>query len=394
MAATDHALLSPSKAHQWLACPPSVMWEQEFPDPGSSEAAAEGTLAHAIAEDHLLKALAGKRQTTIKAHKENPLYQPAMQEHVATYVDVIMELRAGMPTDTTVAVETQLDLTRWAPECFGTADCVLIADGHMHVCDLKYGKGVPVSAVDNPQLRLYALGCLDEFGLLYDIDTVTTHIIQPRLDSISEETLTVEELLEWGRNVVRPAAKLAAEGLGEFNPGEDQCRWCRCKHRCRAYMEYVTRSAALRFDPVDEHERQANELSDEEIGELLTSVEELKKWASGVAEWALDQAVNHGAHFPGWKLVEGRSVRKIADETEAIGTLMHAGFTVPQIMKLRGLTELEALAGKARLENLLKDQIIKPAGKPTLAKESDKRPALAVTANEVFTKIEEENQNG
>jgi hypothetical protein len=387
MAATDHALLGPSKAHQWIACPPSALWETEFPDPGSSEAAAEGTLAHAIAEDHLLKALTGKRQTTLKAHKEDPLYKPAMQEHVATYVDYVMELRATMPPDVTVSVETRLDLTRWVPDCFGTADCILVDDGKLHVCDFKYGKGVPVDAKGNPQLRLYALGCLDEFGVLYDIDTVTTHIIQPRLDSITSETLTVEELRKWGEEVVKPAAALAAEGKGDFNPGEDQCRWCRCKNRCRAYMEYVTRIAALRFDPVDEHERQANELTDEEIGQILSSADELKRWASGIAEWALDQATTQGTHFPGWKLVAGRSVRKITDEDQATLALMDAGFKTTQILKLKGLTDLEALAGKARLENLLKDLIVKPEGKPTLVRESDKRPALAVAANEVFTAV-------
>lgn len=391
MAATDHALLGPSKAHQWLACPPSALWETEFPDPGSSEAAAEGTLAHAIAEDHLLKALAGRRQTTLKVHKEDPLFKPAMLEHVATYVDVILELRAAMPEDASVCVEQRLDLTEWVPDCFGTADCVLIGDGQMHVCDLKYGKGVAVNAVGNPQLRLYALGCLNEFGMLYDIRTVTTHIIQPRLDSISEETLTVEELLKWGEEVVKPAAALAAEGKGDYNPGEDQCRWCRCKNRCRAYQEYMWKLAEIRFDPVDEHERQANELTDEEIGRLLSGVEELKRWASGIADWALDQAVNHGVHFPGWKLVEGRSVRKITDEDKASLALLDADFKITQIMKLRGLTELEALAGKERLNNLIGKYIVKPEGKPTLAKESDKRPALDAIQ---FSPIKEEENNG
>lgn len=388
---TDHALLGPSKAHQWLACTPSARWEQDFPEPPSSVAAEEGTLAHAIAEDHLLKALAGKRQTTLKVHKDNPLYKPAMLEHVATYVDKVMELRNGMPADTTVAVETRLDLTPWVPECFGTADCVLIADGHMHVCDLKYGKGVPVSAVGNPQLRLYALGCINEFGMLYDIKTVTTHIIQPRLDSITEETLTVQELEDWGEAYVKPRAELAAKGEGEFVAGKQQCMWCRGKERCRAYKDYCWQVTASRFDPVDGHERQGNELTDEEIGALLSTVDALKKWASEMADWALDQAVNNGVHFTGWKLVAGRSVRKITDEPKAVDILTHAGFTPQQVTRLKGITDLEAVAGKARLENLLKDLIVKPEGKPTLVREDDKRPTLNTTP---FAVIEEEKKNG
>lgn len=384
----NHALLGASKAHQWLECPPSAKWEQSFPDPGTSEAAAEGTLAHALAEDHLRKILDGKKVTTTKKFKEDPLYRPAMEEHVATYCDVIMETFTAMQeagTYPSIYLETRLDLSGWIPDGFGTADCIIIGVGTLHVFDFKYGKGVPVAAEENPQLKLYGLGALEEFGMLYDISEVVLHIIQPRLESITEWSVSRDVLEKWGEFVVKPLAEKAYNGEGEFNPGESQCRWCRCKNACRAYNTYMLDECKARFNDLGE-ERLPNELSDLEIAEMLKSIDEIKRWANGVADYALDQAVNHGKKWPGFMLVEGRSNRKISDEKAAIARLESRGFTADQILELKGLTALEEQVGKTRLADIIGDYIIKPPGKPKLAPESEGRKPF----NDIkFTEVKE-----
>lgn len=370
-----HAVLSASKSHQWLECPPSIRWEEQFPEREQSEAAAEGTVAHALAEDHMRKTLEGKRLTVPAKIKNDPLFRPAMVEHVATYCEAIMETYHQMQedgADPSVYLEVQLDLTPWVPEGFGTADCILIGNGALHVFDFKYGKGVPVDAEDNPQLKLYGLGALNEFGMLYDIDLVTLHIIQPRLDSITEWSIARDLLEWWGEYTVKPIAQTAFKGEGNFNPGTSQCRWCRCKNVCRAYNTFMLDSAKARLNDSGE-ERQPNELSDAEIAKLLGVVEEIKRWATRVADYALEQALNEGARYPGYKLVEGISRRKITDEKAAAEELMVAGFTPKQTMKLKGIGDLEDLVGVKKLNELIGKYIVKPDGKPTLVPESDKR---------------------
>ena len=380
-----HALLGASNAHRWLECPRSARFEERFDEPATSEAAAEGSVAHALAEHHLTKLLQGKKVTTPKAIREDPLYKPAMEEHVATYCDVILETLTGMQQtgDPAIYLEQKLDMSRWIPDGFGTADCVIIGDGMMHVFDFKYGKGVPVAAEENSQLKLYALGCLEEFGCLYDITDVTLHIIQPRLDSITEWSVSREVLEKWGEYIVKPLAKKAYNGEGEFNPGEAQCRWCRAKNRCAAYNEYLLTVCQIRFDDLDE-ERRPDELSDAEIAKIITMGEEIKRWISSVSDYALDQALNHGVHFPGYKLVEGRSNRKITDESVVINLLDDKGFTTDKTCRLKGITDLEDLVGKKELQELIGDYIVKPQGKPVLVPESDKRPIYTV-----FTEVKE-----
>ena len=384
-----HALVGASKAHQWMLCPPSVKWEMQFPETESSEAAKEGAVAHRLAEHHLTKILDGKKVTTPGAMKKDPLYKPAMEEHVATYCDVITGTLTEMREagdDPIIYLEQELDLSKWIPEGFGTADCILIGNGVLHVFDFKYGRGVPVVAEENPQLKLYGLGALEEFSVLYDISEVVLHIIQPRLDSITDWRVSRDVLEKWGEFVVKPTAQKAYKGEGEYNPGEDQCRWCRCKNVCRAYNNYMLDQAKARFNDLGE-ERQPNELSPEEIAEMLKSVEAIKSWANKVAEYAQDQAVNHGVVWPGYKLVEGISRRKITDEEKVIDILRDKGkFTTEQICKLKGITDLEDLAGKKGLAELIGDYIVKPPGKPTLVPESDKREQL----NSIkFTEVKE-----
>jgi hypothetical protein len=289
-----------------------------------------------------------------------------MIEHVGVYCDAVLETLTEMRQhgNPVIYLEQRLDLSAYIPEGFGTADCVIIDDGTMHVFDLKYGKGVPVSAEENPQLKLYGLGCIEEFGCLYDIKEVVLHIVQPRLDSISEWMISREVLEKWGEFIVKPIAKKAFEGEGEYNPGEEQCRWCRCKNACRAYNNYMLDQVKLRFNDQGE-ERLPNELSPAEIAELLKSVEAIKLWANKVAEYALDQAVNNGVEWPGYKVVEGQSRRKIKDEEKVIDILRSRGYTTEQICKLRGITDLEELAGEKTLKEMIGDYIIKPPGKPT-----------------------------
>ena len=393
MPPVQHALLGASKAHQWLECPPSVVWEQEYPETSQSEAAAEGTLAHAIAEEHLRRILAGKKVATSAKNKKNPLYRPSMEEYVDIYTTYVMEnYNAARQTtpDALLMLEEHVDFSKWVPEGFGTADCILIADNTMHIFDLKYGKGIPVSAIDNPQIRLYALGAYVSYEMLYDIERVTMHIVQPRLDSITSETMDIVDLLWWAEEKVRPAARLAAEGKGEIKAG-DHCRWCRCKNICRAYAEMRLKVAQYRFTEAGE-ERLPNELGKDEIGDILLRVDDLTRWAKSIKDWALDQIVNHGETFPGWKVVEGRANRVITDEAKAIEVLDEAGFTPDSVTKLKGITELEDMIGKKRLATLLEGLLIKPQGKPVLAPESDKRPALSSTAEAqaIFTKYEED----
>ena len=393
MPPVTHSMLGASKAHQWIECPPSAMWEQQFPEPPNTEAAAEGTLAHAIAEEHLRRLLAGKKVATSAKLKRDPLYRPAMEEYVDTYTTYVMEqyITARLETkDALLLTEEHVDFSFWVPDGYGTADCILIADKTMHIFDLKYGKGIPVSAVGNPQIRLYALGAYDAYEMLYDIREITMHIIQPRLDSITSETVTVEQLLNWADTVVRPAAKLAAEGIGNIKAG-DHCRWCRCKHVCRAYAEQRMKVAQFRFNEQLE-ERTARELSMDEISEILELVDDLTRWAKSIKEWAQDQAVNHGVVFDGWKLVEGRANRVITDEAKAIEALDRAGFTPDSVTELKGITKLEELIGKKRLAELLDGLLIKPQGKPVLVPESDSRRAISSTAEaqSIFTKYEED----
>lgn len=368
-----HALLSASKAAQWIACPPSARLQEGIPDQ-RSEYAEEGTAAHELAElkirNQILEEIGigpldGFRDS-------NPHYSAEMEEAVQRYVDVVAERyneALSRSSDAIFLLEERLDFSYLVPNGFGTGDVVLIADGIMEIIDLKYGKGVPVSAVDNPQMRLYALGALDGFGWMYDIREVRMTIVQPRLDSISTDTIDVDSLRKWGETVVKPAAQLAWEGKGEFKAG-DHCRWCKVKATCRAraeenmkVLEYEFQNPAL--------------LSLEEIGQILHIAEQLQAWAKDVQEYAQAQAMK-GEKVPGWKLVEGRSVRKIVDESALLEKLDQAGFPADSIteVKLLGISKLEKIVGKKQLTEIAGDLIVKPPGKPVLVPETDRRPEI------------------
>ena len=385
MPPAKHALLGASSAHRWLHCTPSAKWEAEMAAPPSSEAAEEGTLAHALAEDQLQRWLTGQPMDIPEEITSNPLYAPSMMEYVSVYVVTVLQTLKDTPGGV-LHLETKVDYGHLVPGGYGTCDAMILGeDGHLHILDLKYGKGVPVDAQDNPQLRLYALGALAELSILYDIAQVTMHIIQPRLDSVTQETLTVAQLMEWGETYVKPRAALAAKGEGEHVAG-DHCRWCRCKPVCRAHAEARLAVARYRFDDFGE-ERKPPEMDVAEIAQILQQVDDLISWGKVIKDYALDQAVNHQAYFPGWKLVEGRANRVITNEADAIQRLTDAKYPMEAITELRGITALEKLVGAKWLGELLEGLIIKPQGKPTLVPESDKRPPIST--NNPFTPIKD-----
>jgi len=377
---SKHAILSASSAHRWLACPPSAKLESTMPE-SESTYAAEGTDAHTLANINLryllgdiIKPSYGKlRKKFITTSK---YFNTEMERYIEKdFCTSVMELVGECKI---VDLEERVDFSEWVPDGFGTADVIIIGNNTIHVIDLKYGKGVPVSTERNPQLMLYALGACEKYNFLYDFDNVSMTIMQPRLDASSTYTIPVNELYEWADNIVKPIADLAYAGGGEFAPSEETCRFCKANTVCRARAEAATKIAAKVFEPDDI-------LSNDEIAELLKVTGQVSKWAKDVEEYALEQARDHGVKFPGWKLVEGRSNRKITDEEAVMEVLATNGFDENDFAprKLVGIGDLEKLVGKT---DLLKDYILKPPGNPTLVPESDKRPELnsSAKAAEVF----------
>ncbi len=368
-----HAILSASGASRWLACPPSARLEENYPNK-SSEFAKEGTLAHELGELGLKKNLelisTRKYNSEVKKIQADELFTEDMPGYVEVYVDTCMEKVAEAKAKTPDAlfkIEQRLDFSEWVPDGFGTGDFVIIADGTMEICDLKYGKGVPVSAVNNKQMRLYALGAIAEFSFLYDIENIKMTIIQPRLDSISTDEMKVEELLKWAEEELKPIAKLAFEGKGEFCAG-DHCKFCRAKAVCKARADKNMELAKYDF-------QEPNTLDNNDIAFILGKADELINWAKDVQEYALEQALQ-GEEFDGFKVVEGRSNRKWTDEDKIGEILLGQGFleNIIYSKKLTGITNMEKAIGKKEVNRLLGDYIIKPQGKPTLATIADKRP--------------------
>lgn len=364
----QHAILSASGAYRWLKCTPSARLERQFKDE-QSPYAAEGTRAHAAAEQLLTKELFPDRKVA-----EPKFDDKEMEIAVKRYVDICMEkviaARKRTP-DADIQVEARVDFSRWVPEGFGTGDMVIVADDTLEIVDLKYGKGVPVSAEGNPQMRLYALGAYEANSILYDIKTIRMTIVQPRLDSVNSDEMSVEDLIAWG-NSIKDTAKLAYDGEGECQAG-DHCGFCKVRHLCRALS-----NACL--DEFYKHGgKKTSLLLDTEVAEVLDMADMIIKWAKDVQNYAFDQAVNEGKNWPGYKLVEGRSSRKITNAEAAAQALLDADFTAEDIYKpqeLRGITDLTKLVGKKKLTDTIGQFIEKPPGKPTLVPLSDKRAPL------------------
>ena len=367
----QHAVLSASSSDRWIHCPPSVRLSEGFKDEGSNYAA-EGTCAHALAEYKLRKALG------YPAHdptEDLAFYSEEMEEATDGYVAYVLEkVEAAKEacSDPVVLVEQRVDYSRWVRQGFGTSDALIIADGTLRIIDLKYGTGIAVSAEDNPQLKCYSLGALDLFDGFYDIDTVSMTIYQPRRQNVSEWQISKKDLLAWADEVLKPTAELAWDGKGEFSCGP-WCRFCKAKTICRKRAEENLKLAQHEF-------RLPPELSDAEIEVILSQVDELVSWASDIKEYALQQALS-GKEWHGFKLVEGRSVRKYANETAVAKTVEDAGFD-PYEKKLLGITAMQKLLGKNRFNELLSGFIEKPQGKPTLVPDSDKRPAMNTAKND------------
>lgn len=376
----DHALLGGSGAERWINCPPSARLCEHIPDK-RSEYANEGTAAHELAELKLsrsIKPCNSKRRAELDAGLQffiavNQYYNAEMENAVQEYVDFVEErfLEAkARSSDAIVSLEERLDYSEWVPEGYGTGDVVLISDDVLEIIDLKYGKGQQVSAVGNPQIRLYALGAWSAYNWMFDIKEVRMTIVQPRLDSVSTDTMPIDELLEWAETVVKPAAALAFAGEGDFKAGS-HCRWCKAKGNCRARADASMEALAHEFkDPAL--------LSLEEIGVILIVAEQLQAWAKDVQEYAFEQA-KAGKRIPQWKLVEGRSNRIITDKDAAWAAFRDAKLESDKYLKpqeLLGISELEKRIGKKELATLLDGLIIKPAGKPVLVPETDPRAEL------------------
>ena len=370
-----HAKLSASGSKKWLNCPGSVKLEAEFPDT-ISEYAAEGTTAHALGEAKLN--LTMKMISRVGYHKQtaNLDITEDMDEYTDEYRDFVLErfneaLRNSK--DAVLAVERRLDFSAYVPNGFGTGDAVIISTGTIEIIDLKYGIGVPVSAENNSQLRLYALGALDYYDYLYDIRTITMTIYQPRIDNISTETISVEELYKWGEEV-KAKAELAdnADNLECIAGKHCDDGFCKARPICRAYAEQKQKLAVYDFKPPEK-------LSVDEIAEIIDQADSLCKWAKLVKDYALNQAVNNGVKFPGFKLVEGRSNRTYTNEEKIAEKLIKNGYSESDIYtkKLKGITDMTSLLGKKNFDKLIGGLVIKPQGAPTLVSAEDKRDEIS-----------------
>lgn len=376
-----HAVLSPSAASRWLTCTPSARLELQFPDK-AGDYAKEGTLAHEFGELFLRQKLGTDVAGLLAKARENEFYTPDMETHAEEYAALVWEkyeIARKTTPDAILLVEEHIDLTAYVPEGFGTGDAVIIADDLLEIIDLKYGKGVAVSAKRNKQMMLYALGALLKYSIMYGVNRVRMTIYQPRIGNVSEWEITAADLLEWAETELKQRAKMAFEGIGEQVPG-DHCRFCRAKAVCKALAEQNLSVAKEEF-------MQVGLLTPEQVAEILPKLDGLVNWANAVEEYALDQALQ-GVKFPGFKVVEGRSIRKYADDKKVAERLEANGYgdIIYKPKELKTITTLEKALTKKGFEALVGDLIVKPAGKPTLVPESDKRPEWS-SAEEDFKNV-------
>ena len=371
-----HAILSASSSHRWLNCPPSARLCETYEDKGS-DYAAEGTDAHSLCEYKLRKALG---MGAVDPSEHLTWYSEEMEDCANGYAAYILELvEAAKETcsDPVVLIEQRVDFSRWVEQGFGTSDAIIISDGTLRVIDYKHGLGVLVEADNNPQMMCYALGALELFDAIYDIDSVAMTVYQPRRQNVSTFEMTKDDLYRWAEEVLKPTAELAFAGDGNFLCGE-WCGFCKAKHECRARAEANLLLAQYDFKlpPL---------LEDSEIEVILSRADQLVSWVNDIKEYALQQAIS-GKDWTGFKLVERRSNRRYTDEAAVTQAVTNAGFD-PYERKLLGITAMQKLLGKSRFDELLSAYIEKPQGKPTLVPESDKRPVM----NNAKTDFMEEN---
>ncbi len=375
-----HALLSASSSHRWLNCNPSARLEEEFED-RESEAAAEGTAAHALCEHKLRRALKMRSKKPVSQYDSDE-----MDAYTDGYVEFVLEQLAEARqqcSDPQILIEQRLDFSCYVPDGFGTGDCLIVASPRLPIIDFKYGLGVLVDAYQNPQMMLYALGALRLFDCLYEIEEVAMTIYQPRRENVSTWTISVEELKNWAENTLRPKADLAYRGAGEYAPGS-WCQFCKAAVKCRARAEAKLELARYEFakPPL---------LSDAEIEEILGKLDDLTRWANEITAYAEEAAIRHGKEWSGYKLVESQTKRKYSDEAAVVSKAMAAGYRDIYKKTLISVTEMEKLMGKPTFKEVLGELVVKPKGHPTLVPASDRRPAITVSgAEDDFTEFKGE----
>lgn len=377
--AGKHALLSPSAAHRWMNCTAAPLLERDVEDKGSTFAE-EGTLAHAYCAKKLKEflGLVVDEEKAEIAQLDEQYHSGEMDEYTDTYKTIVLEkfnAARAKTKDAQLLVEVKLDFSHYVPDAFGTSDAIIIADGVMEVIDFKYGKGVKVSAVENPQMMIYALGAWDLFNFEYDIRKVRMTIVQPRIDNLSEFELDAADLINWAVDELQPKANEAYAG-GKQKPG-NWCQFCKVKASCKALSSMCIEAQQANPDP----RKISKEVMENTILPLLST---FKTWLTGVEEYSLEQALN-GVQYQGFKIVEGRSIRKITNPTAVMELLDKEGFAKEAYIKpteLRSITDLEKLIGKKRFGTICAEYINKPQGKPTLVPESDKRPAFNQAADD------------
>lgn len=366
-----HALLSASSSHRWLNCPPSARLCEQYEDKGS-DYAAEGTEAHALGEYKLKTALGIKAKDPTSALTRFSDEMDECANGYAAYILELVETAKQTCADPVVLIEQRLDFSKYVEEGFGTGDCVIIADGTLHIVDYKHGQGVLVEAADNPQMKLYALGALELFDGIYDINEVSMTIYQPRRDNVSTHTVFKESLYQWAEEVLKPTAEIAYGGKGDYNCGE-WCQFCKAKYECRKRAERNMELAKLDF-------KRPPLLEDDEIESILGKIDDLVSWASDIKDYALQAALGGKLWF-GWKVVEGKSNRKYVNEDAVAKAVTSAGYD-PYYTSVMGITAMEKTLGKAKFAELLGGLVEKPQGKPTLVPEGDKRPAINTAKND------------
>lgn len=397
---TSHALLSASGAHKWLSCPGSIQLERNFEDAGSVYAQ-EGTLAHEVCEltvnCYLLNASHLNFNKQLQALKAHSLWQEEMLTCAEAYLDYIRGIYLSYPNMPLLVLERRVDFSDYVPGGFGTADCILLYGDEVHVVDYKHGKGVEVSAVNNPQMMLYALGAIKEFGFLGNINKVFMTIVQPRINNLSEWETSTDELLKWANEVVKPTAEKAYKGCEEYSPGE-HCRFCRAKAQCKARAEKVMEllPAAEKWEKEGSSAKQplktAGLYSPEELSFYIETGALIKSWYDDISAHALNLCLN-GEEVPGYKAVEGRSSREWTDQDKAFEALKKAGIDEAMLYNRVPITlaSAEKLVGKKKFNESVGDYVLKKPGKPTLVRETDRRAAITnkVEAAEVFNKLED-----
>lgn len=403
---TGHVMLSPSSSHRWLICTPSAKLESY--EPGSiSKYAEEGTEAHALAELKLSYMLGkispDEYDTKFEYFKlTSKYYDEVFNEFVNNYCQEVMTIvkEDYKGLNVKVYLEEYVKFEDIVLDGAGTSDVVIVGPDFIHIIDLKFGKGVAVSAINNTQLRLYALGAIRKFMREGIFTETKMTIIQPRLDNISTDFVSVKDLNDWALNYVKPRAALAMEGKGDLVPG-DHCKFCKCKAKCQALANQQLAVAQSEFQDVvvDNHMLEPAQMSPEVIAKILDIGPAFIDWFKDVEKYALAASINGELKIPGFKLVEGRSVRTIISPESVIEKLKTAGFGPESYLKpqeLLGITALEKNIGRKLFASLCEQYIVKPVGKPVLVPETDRRQALdaksvRLTGDE-FIEIETDEQ--